>query len=313
MRLSAAISILLASVAVALVLVEAALQLYVATVGRRGKMFAVDQTVGWRPLPMLKLTRLNAAGLPWTIETDQMGRRPIGEPVDPKRTILILGDSIAFGEGVNIEDRFDQKIRAAIPDVRIINTGVMGFGTDQEYLAGRPYFARLKANDVVLILFNRTDFSDVQRRRFGEHAKPFFQKVASGYELRGPEITMLDIVRDRFLLSKLLGAPTQPADTTRIDDPDATAIIRTVLKRIRSEIPPGAPLIFAYNGDQSNHPLAKSYSGAQFCDLVDSCIDLEATVAQLPASFLPDGHWSVAGHSAAGDSISRELRALVIR
>jgi hypothetical protein len=313
MHLSAKILILVASVAVLLVVTEAALQIYVATKGGRGNWLSVDRGVGWRPLPSLKITRLNAAGQEWRIETDHVGQRILGEPANPKRTILILGDSFAFGEGVNIEDRFDQRIRSALPDAGIINTGVMAFGTDQQYLAGKPYFSQLAGNDIVLVLFNRSDFFEVQRRRFTRRAKPYFEKIASGYELRSPEISMLDLVRDRFLLGKLLGQPADTIDTAHLDNPNATEIIRTVLTRIRNEIPRGVPVVLAYNGDRSDHPLANAYSGAQFCDLVDLCIDLHATVASSPTSFLPDGHWSAQGHAAAGDTIANGLRELPIK
>jgi hypothetical protein len=316
MRWIAKLSIVLAAVAIALVLAEGALQLYAAKFAWQGRMFAVDQTVGWRPLPMLKLTRLNAAGQEWRIDTDQTGQRILDTPANPNRTILILGDSFAFGEGVNIEDRFDQKIRAAIPDGRIINTGVMGFGTDQQYLAGRPYFSRLKRNDVVLVLFNRTDFFDVQRRRFVQRAKPRFELTSSGYELRPPDISMLEIARDQFYLgrglARFLERPEEQSQSPRLDDPAATEIIRTVLKRVRHDVPRDVPIVFAYNGDRSDHPLAKEYSGAQFCNLVEHCVDLDADVARSPLSFLPDGHWSTHGHASAGDAIARALRALPI-
>jgi hypothetical protein len=312
MRLAPKFAISLALVVVALGLAEIALHLYVTMIGRQGRLFSLDQTTGWRPLPMLKLTRLNASGQEWTIETDQMGQRILDAPTNPKRTILILGDSFAFGEGVNIEDRFDQKIRAAIPDARIINTGVMGFGTDQQYLAARPYFSQLTNGDLVLVLFNRTDFFDVQRRRFVQRSKPRFELTPSGYEPRTPEISMLDIARERSYVARLLARAIESSDgsieTIRLDDPKATEIIRSILARIRREIPQGVPIVFAYNGDRSDDVLAKEYSGAQFCDLVDLCIDLDA-VARSPASFLPDGHWSAHGNAVAGDAIAKALRA----
>jgi hypothetical protein len=155
MRFVTKLSIFLISMVIALKLAEAALQLYVTKIVGRGKLFSADPGTGWRPLPMLQLTRLNAGGEKWRIETDRTGQRVLDVPANPKRTILILGDSYAFGEGVNIEDRFDQKIREAFPDGRIINTGVMGFGTDQQYVAAKPYFPDLTDNDIVLVLFGR--------------------------------------------------------------------------------------------------------------------------------------------------------------
>lgn len=317
MRWIAKLSIVLTFVVVALVLAEGALQLYVTKIGGQGRMFSVDQTVGWRPLPMLKLTWLNAAGQEWRIETDKNGQRILDAPAHPKRTILILGDSFAFGEGVDIEDRFDQKIRAAISDAHIINTGVMGFGTDQQYLAARPFFWDLTSNDMVLVMFNRTDFFDVQRRRFTQRSKPYFEKAASGYELRGPKISMFDIARERSYLARLLARAIEPSEEpieiVRLDDRKATEIIQSILVRIRLEIPRGVPIVLAYNGDRSDHVLAKEYSGAQFCNLVDLCIDLDVPLARSPTSFLPDGHWSAHGNAAAGDAIAKGLRELLVK
>jgi hypothetical protein len=169
---------------------------------------------------------------------------------------------------------------------------------------------------LVLVLFNRTDFFDVQRRRFVQRSKPRFELTPSGYEPRAPEISMFDIARERSYLARLLArvidSSDRPIDKTSLDDPDATEIIRSILARIRRELPQGVPIVLAYNGDRSDHALAKEYSGAQFCNLVNLCIDLN-TVARSPASFLPDGHWSVHGNAVAGDTIAKALRALPIK
>ncbi|MBF0554467.1 MAG: SGNH/GDSL hydrolase family protein [Nitrospirae bacterium] len=65
--------------------------------------------------------------------TDQYGFRI---PKDYKeadkhfaRTILILGDSIAFGVGVKEEDTFAGLMRSALPDTRVYNSGVVGYNS----------------------------------------------------------------------------------------------------------------------------------------------------------------------------------------
>jgi len=308
MRFVTKLSIFLISMVIALTLAEAALQLYVTKIVGRGKLFSADPGTGWRPLPMLQLTRLNAGGEKWRIETDRTGQRVLDVPANPKRTILILGDSYAFGEGVSIEDRFDQRIREAFPDGRIINTGVMGFGTDQQYVAAKPYFPLLTDNDVVLVVFGRNDFFDVQRRRFVLRSKPYFEKVASGYELRQPSLSLLDFARDWSYLMALLSRSLEPVENAHWDAPKATEIIRLILVLIRSEIPRGAQIVLAYNGDRFDGVLDKKYTGALFCDQIELCIDLEPGVATSPANYLPDGHWSVPGNTAAGNIIAEKLR-----
>jgi hypothetical protein len=89
---------------------------------------------------------------------------------------LVLGDSLAFGEGVEIKDRFDVKLRSALPGTRIINTGTMGYGTDQEYLVFQNWKHLLEPGDVVLIVLNESDYFDVLRRRFLGRAKPYVEE-----------------------------------------------------------------------------------------------------------------------------------------
>jgi hypothetical protein len=119
--------------------VEAALRLYVTCVTKRDHLFRSDVQTGWSNAPNLLTTRINAAGEEWSIGTDQNGQRLIAQNLRAKHRILILGDSLSFDEGINIEDRFDVKMLASLPDTRVINTDPMGYGTDQEYVAFRSW------------------------------------------------------------------------------------------------------------------------------------------------------------------------------
>ncbi len=88
--------------------------------------------------------------------------------------VLIVGDSFAFGEGVNIDDRFDLIIRRQNPAVSIVNVGVMGYGTDQQMIAARPYLRTLRADDILIVLTHQSDFFDILRRKFSGRSKPWF-------------------------------------------------------------------------------------------------------------------------------------------
>jgi hypothetical protein len=97
--------------------------------------------------------------------------------------ILILGDSLSFGEGVDIKDRFDVKMLPSLPGARIINTGTMGYGTDQEYVTFQNWKHLLESGDTVLIMLNASDYFDVLRRRFAGRAKPYVEKADSSYRI----------------------------------------------------------------------------------------------------------------------------------
>jgi hypothetical protein len=70
--------------------------------------------------------------------------------------ILVLGDSFMEANAVPLDDAFHRQLevmaRAAGRKIEVINLGVAGYGTLQEYLAFREY-GRLYAPDLVLLAF----------------------------------------------------------------------------------------------------------------------------------------------------------------
>ena len=99
-----------------LVLLELGAQFTVRHVLQHGRLFQADPVLGWKPIPNLSLVRRNAAGEPWLIQTNENGFRGAGDwRVPAERRLLILGDSHAFGEGVNLQDRFDAWISRQMP------------------------------------------------------------------------------------------------------------------------------------------------------------------------------------------------------
>jgi uncharacterized iron-regulated protein len=129
------IALLLGALVVAPFAAEAALWPYVSYVTKRVHMFRSDGQTGWSNTPNLLTTQINAAGEEWSIRTDQNGQRLIAQNPRAGRRVLILGGSLSFGEGVDINDRLDVKMLSSLPGARVVNTGVMGYGTDQEYIA----------------------------------------------------------------------------------------------------------------------------------------------------------------------------------
>ena len=182
------IVLLLGVLAVAPVAAEAALRLYASYVTKRDRLFRSDAQTGWSNVPNLLTTRINATGEEWSIRTDQNGQRLIAQNPRARHRILILGDSLSFGEGIDIEDRFDVQMLSSLLGTRVINTGTMSYGTDQEYVAFQNWKHLLEWGDTVLIVLNPSDYFDVLRRRFFGRAKPYFEKVDGSYVLRPPPI-----------------------------------------------------------------------------------------------------------------------------
>ena len=122
---------LLFGLSAALLAAEAALQLYPSYVTKRDRLFRSDAQTGWSNAPNFLTTQINADGIEWSIRTDQYGQRLIAQNPRARHRILILGNSLSFGEGIELKDRFDVKMLYSLPDTRVINTGTMGYGTDK--------------------------------------------------------------------------------------------------------------------------------------------------------------------------------------
>jgi hypothetical protein len=155
LRKGAALNTLLVvlSLGIGLVALEAAGRVVAATVIKAGKLFRPHDELGWAPLPDLDLVRRNANGDLWHIATDAEGiRGPSSWPDEEHTRLLILGDSFAFGEGVDLADRFDTIVRERVPDLAVVNLGVMGYGPDQALIRARPWKAQLRRGDALLLL-----------------------------------------------------------------------------------------------------------------------------------------------------------------
>jgi hypothetical protein len=301
-------ALLLGVLAVAPVAAEAALRLYSSYVAKRDRLFRSDARTGWSNAPKLLTTRINAAGNEWSIRTDQNGQRLIEQNPPIGDRILILGDSLSFGEGIDIKDRFDVKMLSSLPGARVINTGTMGYGTDQEYVAFRNWKHLLEAGDTVLIVLNQSDYLDVLRQRFVGRAKPYFAKVDGSFVLRPPHIGVWERWSDWSRVASLVARFVEPAASESLDPSQSIEIIGFILGRIRDEVPGGVRVVLAHQGSRDFLEPKLGLSSTIFCRFSDVCIDLDDVLAADPVHLLPDGHWSASGHAAVAQALLKAFR-----
>ncbi|UCE85107.1 MAG: SGNH/GDSL hydrolase family protein [Deltaproteobacteria bacterium] len=85
-------------------------------------------------------------------------------PVQPGTfRILFLGDSVTFGHGVAEETTFARRLEARLaPRVRVMNAGIPGWSTHQEWLFYRDDGPRFEP-DLVLVGFVLNDVTEMQR------------------------------------------------------------------------------------------------------------------------------------------------------
>ena len=97
--------------------------------------------------------------------------------------VLFLGDSYAWGWGVDVENRYDRRAQAYLREqgieIETYNTGTPGFGTDQEYVVLQELLPVCRP-DVVALQYCVNDLMDNDIKGTPEKPKPYFTLTDDG-------------------------------------------------------------------------------------------------------------------------------------
>jgi lysophospholipase L1-like esterase len=151
-------------------------------------VYRYDAELGWSPTPNSVSPFVGSRAI--TVRHNSLGLRDIEPEPTSKQTILILGDSFVWGYDVEAEERFTDLLRRDLPGYRIVNAGVSGYGTDQEYLLLQRLWQKIEPNIVVLMFTLDNDHQDnSSNSRYDNHYKPYFAQAGDGeWQLRGQPV-----------------------------------------------------------------------------------------------------------------------------
>lgn len=109
------------------------------------------------------------------VKTNAHGLRDDDYPYQrsSRHRMLVLGDSFVWGYGVEKEERFTEVLESRYPDWEIINAGISGYGTDQEYLYYSNEGYKYDADVVVLLLYYNDFENNYEGEQYGYY-KPYF-------------------------------------------------------------------------------------------------------------------------------------------
>ena len=227
--------------------------------------------------------------------------------------VLIVGDSFAFGEGVDIDRRFDAIIESEVPHVSIVNVGVMGYGTDQQMIAARPYLRTLCNDDILVVLTYQNDFFDILRKNFSGRAKPWFELIGDEVlEEHGPDISWIEVLRDRsYIVSKVSALFEQHRQFTDTDVSHAAKLYEAIiLNETKDAVENGVRILIAFHGidditsDSSRQIVEKSLNDV--CSIsAFRCLSLDTQLMEYDRSKIvqADGHWNEVGHAIVAKAI----------
>ena len=282
--------------------------------------------------------RINASGF-------REGDVPL-EKTPGRTRIVVLGDSVAYGFGARLEDRFSEVIERSRPTTELVNLGVSGYSTDQELLLYRELGAAYRP-DVVMLLFVSNDVGYNGRPLGHGHPKPVVRfrgdelvvsnvpVPASGWPLRVKyalqrNSALFNLARERLRsaaretgLNRIAGdealvGASEAAGAKETDALDPVALTKRLVLHLRDRVEQdGARFLLVLsttNADLERNAKVNELLGV-WCKEIDlPCVDtypaFRAYADENPSAvlFLQDrSHWSALGHTVAARALLGEL------
>ena len=154
----------------------------------RSLTYRYDAELGWAPVPNSSSVVTTARTI--HVQHNSLGFRDVEFERDARPAMLIIGDSFVWGVDAEVNERFTDLLRSRLSSTTIVNGGVSGYGTDQEYLLLRRIWATIQPSVVVLIYCTDNDRLDNGTNvRYDGYQKPYFATAADGsLVLRGQPV-----------------------------------------------------------------------------------------------------------------------------
>jgi hypothetical protein len=154
----------------------------------RSLTYRYDPELGWAAVP-------NSSSVVTTARTihaqhNSLGFRDVEVEQAARPKMLFIGDSFVWGVDAEAEERFTDLLRSRLSSHAVVNAGVSGYGTDQEYLLLQRIWPAIQPAVVVLIFCGDNDRLDNGTNiRYDGYQKPYFAVLPDGtLEVRGQPV-----------------------------------------------------------------------------------------------------------------------------
>jgi hypothetical protein len=173
-------------------------------VSERTLTYKHDSELGWVPRENSQATVTTARTI--HVKHNSLGLRDLDFNLDSVPTIMFLGDSFVWGVDAEADERFTDLLRSHVPGYKILNAGVSGYGTDQEYLLLKRLWPETRPSIVVLIFCADNDRLDnTTNIRYNGYHKPYFSIAKDSLIVEGqpvPESRQL-YIKESWLVQHL--------------------------------------------------------------------------------------------------------------
>jgi hypothetical protein len=308
-------------------------------------MYIIDEDVGYALTPGFD-GHLQREEFSTSVSVNDQGLRgrPFGARRDDVSRILVLGDSFAFGYGVEDDEHFPAYLEACLNSAgagafEVLNAGVPGYGTvDQlNFLRSRgealaPDFVILQflsANDLDENLHPATEWADVEDGwlvvRSDTHDPiamlPRWKQFEHWIKAHVHSAKFVSERIGYLVLKSSLFPKMELAFWRELFGEEEEKLFEEALAGIKDHVADlGAGFLFLYVTDQGpvlarNEPELRSEAlvarvlGEQGVDWINMYRMMREHEDRGQLYFPMDGHWSSAGHEFAAEALCREVRA----
>jgi hypothetical protein len=147
--------------------------------------YRYDPELGWSGIPDLSSAYSDSIAA-IQIRNNRWGFRDRDHGPKTEPRIAVLGDSFVWGMHAQDGERFTDRLQALIPEWEVLNLGISGYGTDQEFLTAKRHFPETSPDVVFLMFCTGNDFVDNRANAVNRgYYKPYFVKEGGGLALRG--------------------------------------------------------------------------------------------------------------------------------
>jgi lysophospholipase L1-like esterase len=291
-----------------------------------------DSSLGWSHIPKVQGS-FESFGFKSLVSINSKGFRDAERSYerDPKRyRIVVLGDSMVWGWGVQQNEIFTSLIEEQCKGLEVINLGVSGYGTDQELLLVRQEALRYHPDLVVLVVMDNDFDTNVRKALFLGYEKPLFRLGDDGRliltNIPVPEqSTWLRVaawpIRHSYLLNQAArayeqfllrrSAPSSPDQGPRPPFPRSfnetltTALIFEIQKEVGKA---GSELVLVLADQMGTRGKEmEAYLKSHHLRVLN--LDPAFSREEAELLHLPDRvHWTVQGHRKVADSLLAYLK-----
>lgn len=202
-------------------------------------IYRYDPDFGWAPVANASAEFTGSRTV--SVKNNSIGLRDIEHDRGGSPRILFIGDSFTWGFDVEAKDRFTEILRRKMPQADIVNAGVPGYGTDQEYLLLAKLWDVVKPDVVVLMYCSDNDRDDnSSNMRYDGYYKPYIEQMPDGrWQFRGQPVPKSRrvyfadnvVVRNVWLARVAVSAWVQ-ATVPHITVPDPTEHLVTMMRDV---------------------------------------------------------------------------------